>query len=157
MSRALKNWAVRPISKRDRAGRCEVGGCGAKARFVVSFDRPNGGSVDERVERRLCEQCAELEAAQQGVQLPSVTTLHSWDHRLEPIHTKGKGRCGLRDCGGRAAYVAYYSYRAKGDGQVVTPGKKLCAKHAQAFAKKHALEFPGPGGNLRFPFPKVEQ
>lgn len=156
MSKKLKNWAVRRISKRDPAGRCAVDNCGAKARFVISFDRPNGGQTDERVERSLCERCAAVEATQQGVHLPKTDGSRSWDHRVEPINTKSKGYCSLRDCDGRATYMAYYSYRAKGDGQVVTPGKRLCTRHARAFANKHAVEFPGPGGNRRMPFPKSD-
>jgi len=138
-----KNWAVKLLSAKEPTGSCEHQGCGCteKAWFAVSheFADGDGGLVIER----LCERHARKVAARHGIRIPR-TYSKSWGHRVEPIYFGQKVMCSINGCRCHVRYVAYYSYRAKSDGRVVSPSKLLCGKHGLAFSERHHIDFSVP-------------
>lgn len=76
----------------------------------------------------------------------------SWGYRVEKLHAKKNDICAIQKCRELAQYAVYYCYQAKSKGREVQVCRSFCEKHALRFAKKHHIEFPGPGGNRQFNF-----
>lgn len=148
-----RNWTVKTLSsKKDPTGGCEHqegDGCAEKAWFLVSHEII--GESGSPVTERLCEKHAQCRVAKHGIRVPRVRG-KSWGHRIELIYSGQRSRCSIKGCRCRTKYVVYYSYRAKGDGRIVSPSRFLCEDHARAFSERHLIDFPGPGATAFLPF-----